>query len=83
MCSSDLCKRMAVNSSIVSTDLVLVMDNGIGAAGQQLFKNRSFKKVKPEAANEDIYAIAQDLLGLQDKTNVAVQRRDIVEIVNL
>jgi hypothetical protein len=73
---------MAVSSNIVSTDLVLVMDNGIGASGQQL-KNRSFKKVKPEAANEDIYAVAQDLLGLQDKTNVAVQRRDIVEIINL
>lgn len=74
---------MAVSTNIISTDLVLVMDNGIGASGQQLVKNRSFKKVKPEAANEDIYAVAQNLLGLQDKTNVAVQRRDIVEIINL
>jgi hypothetical protein len=74
---------MAVSANIVSTDLVLVMDNGTGDSGQQLFKNRSFKNVKPEAADEDIYAIAQDLLGLQDKINLAVQRRDIVELVDM
>ena len=74
---------MAVSSNIVSTDLVLVMDNGIGASGQQLFKNRSFKKVKPDAVNDDIYAVAEALLGLQTKTNVAIQRRDIVELIDL
>ncbi len=74
---------MAVSANTVSTDLVLIMDNGTGASGQQLFKNRSFKNVKPEAADEDIYAIAQDLLGLQDKINLAVQRRDIVELVDM
>ncbi|HHV16782.1 MAG TPA: DUF1659 domain-containing protein [Gelria sp.] len=74
---------MAVSANTVSTDLVLIMDNGTGASGQQLFKNRSFKNVKPEAADEDIYAVAQNLLGLQDKINLAVQRRDIVELIDL
>ena len=74
---------MAVSANTVSTDLVLIMHNGTGASGQQLFKNRSFKNVKPEAADEDIYAVAQDLLGLQDKINLAVQRRDIVELIDL
>ena len=73
---------MAVSATTISTDLVMVMDNGIGAGGQQLFINRSFKRVKPEASNDNIYAIAQELLGLQDKTNIAVQRRDIVELIN-
>lgn len=73
---------MAISANIVATDLVLVMDNGTGASGQQLSKNRAFTKVKPDAANEDIYAVAQDLLSLQDKTSISVQRRDIVEIKN-
>ncbi len=74
---------MAVSANTVSTDLVLIMHNGTGDSGQQLFKNRSFKNVKPEAADEDIYAVAQDLLNLQDKINLAVQRRDIVELVDM
>lgn len=74
---------MAVSASTVSTDLVLVMDNGTGASGQPLFINRSFKRVKPDASNDDIYAVAQSLLGLQTKDEVAVQRRDIVELINL
>ncbi|NLX01555.1 MAG: DUF1659 domain-containing protein [Syntrophomonadaceae bacterium] len=73
---------MAVNATTISTDLVLVMDGGIGAGGKQLFVNRSFKRVKPEASNDNIYAIAQELLDLQDKNNIAVQRRDIVELIN-
>jgi hypothetical protein len=73
---------MPITADIVATDLVLVMDNGTGASGQQLSKNRSFSKVKPEASNEDIYAVAQDLLTLQDKAVISVQRRDITEIDN-
>lgn len=73
---------MAVSTNTVTTDLILVMDNGTGASGQQLSKNRTFSKVKPDAANEDLYAVAQDLISLQEKTNISVQRRDIVEIKN-
>ncbi|MGS0765583.1 DUF1659 domain-containing protein [Syntrophomonas curvata] len=73
---------MAITANTIATDLVLVMDNGTGASGQQLSKNRAFTKVKPDAANADLFAVAQDLLSLQDKTGLSVQRRDIVEIKN-
>jgi len=74
---------MAVTPSMVATDLALVMANGTSGSGQPLVITRSFKKVKPDAANADIYAVAQSLLDLQTKTNVAIQRRDIVELVDL
>ncbi len=74
---------MAVTPSMVAVDLALVMDNGTGGSGQPLFITRTFKKVTTDAANADIYAVAQSLLGLQTKTNVAIQRRDIVELVDL
>lgn len=73
---------MAITANTVATDLVLVMDNGTGTSGQQLSKNRAFTNVKPNAANDDLFAVSQDLLSLQDKTNLSVQRRDIVEIKN-
>ena len=74
---------MAVTSSMVAVDLALVMENGSSGSGQPLFVVRTFKKVKPDAVNDDIYAVAEALLGLQTKTNVAIQRRDIVELIDL
>lgn len=73
---------MAISSIPVASDLVLVMENGTGASGQTLTKNRTFKYVKPSAGNDSIYTVAQGLIGLQDKVNIAVQRRDISEIVD-
>ncbi len=73
---------MAVTATPLSSDLVLVMDNGTGASGQQLSIKRTFKSVKSAASNADLYAVAQDILGLQEKTNLAIQRQDIVELEN-
>lgn len=73
---------MAVTTTPLSSDLVLVMDNGTGASGQQLSIKRTFKSVKSAASNADLYAVAQDILGLQEKTNLAIQRQDTVELEN-
>jgi hypothetical protein len=69
---------MAINASPVSRDLILVMDNGLGASGQQLTRSRSYRDLKTTAGDEDIYAVAQALIGLQEDNCLAIQRRDIV-----
>ncbi len=74
---------MAVTPSTIAVDLALVMENGNSGSGQPLFITRTFKRVKPNAANDDIYTVADALLGLQTKTNVAIQRRDIVELMDM
>lgn len=71
---------MPVNTIPVATDLILVLDNGIGSSGQQLIQNRIYKNVKPDADNDKLYSVAETLVGLQNKTKLAIQRRDIVEI---
>lgn len=71
---------MAINEIPVATDLVLVMDNGIGASGQQLIINRTFKDVKTNADNEKVYSVANDLVSLQEAAKIAVQRRDTLEL---
>ncbi len=71
---------MAVTATSLATDLVLVMDNGIGASGQALSKNRTYKNIKIAATDEDVYAVAQTLIGLQSRTNNFIQRRNTVEI---
>ncbi len=71
---------MAVNAIPVATDLVLVMDNGIGVSGQQLSIARTYKDVKTDADNGNIYSVADSLLSLQEAAKIAVQRRDVVEL---
>lgn len=71
---------MAVTSTSISSDLVLLMDNGIGASGQPLSKSRVFKNLKASATNDDVYDVAQTLIDLQSKENNAIQRRDTVEL---
>lgn len=71
---------MAVSAIPVATDLVLVMDNGVGASGQQLSVSRTYKDVKTNADNENIYTVADSLISLQESGKIAVQRRDVVEL---
>jgi hypothetical protein len=72
---------MAVTPIAVSRELVLIMDNGFGASGQALTINRSYKFVKSAALDEDINSVAQTIIGLQEKDNVAIQRRDVFQLM--
>jgi len=71
---------VTISSTPVASELVLVMDNGTGASGKQLTKNRVVDHIKTTAANEDVFIIAQGFLALQDKTNLSVQRNDASEL---
>lgn len=71
---------MAITTSPVTSDLVLIMDNGVGSSGQALTVNRKFSKVKTTASNEDVFAVADSITAIQDKTRLAVRRMDTVEI---
>ena len=73
---------MAVLSTPVSSELVLVMDNGVGASGQALFVSRAIKDVKPDALDQDVYDVANILLDLQSRDNAAIQRRIYNELIN-
>lgn len=64
----------------ISSDLVLVLNNGIGASGQPLSKIRRYPEVKNAATDDDLYAVAQALTGLQTQPVIAIQRRNTVEI---
>lgn len=73
---------MAVTTTPVNSELVLVLDNGIGASGQQLIRNRAYADVKSEALDENVYQVAQVILNLQDRDVLAVHRQDTVELIN-
>ncbi|MGI5879075.1 MAG: DUF1659 domain-containing protein [Syntrophomonadaceae bacterium] len=74
---------MAITTTPLGSELILVMDNGVGASGQQLTKNRTYRDVKPDASNENLYLTAGQLISLQQRMNVAVNRRDLVCIEDI
>jgi len=71
---------MPVTTTNVASELILVMDNGIGTSGRSLTKSRIYKNIRSNASDEDLYAVAQGIASLQDKLLLAVQRRNTVEI---
>ncbi len=73
-------RSLAIVSTPLTSDLVLVMDNGVGASGQSLSQNRTYKNVKITATDADVYAVAQVLIGLQSKTTNAIQRKNTAEL---
>jgi hypothetical protein len=73
---------MAITSTQVSRELVLVMDNGVSSTGKALTKNLTYSNVKLASADADLYSVADSLTGLQTKTRVSVKRLDTSEIIN-
>lgn len=73
---------MAVTATKLASEMILVMDNGVGASGQQLSKNRIYKNIKTDTTDDAIHAVAQTVIGLQSKTNLGIQRRDTVELIS-
>lgn len=71
---------MAIVSTPTISELILVMDNGLGASGQPLTIARRYSNVKTLALHDDVYSVATTLAGLQDKTMVGVQRRDTADL---
>ncbi len=71
---------MAVTSTPISSELVLVMDYGTNSTGKQQSKERSFKSLDPDSSGDNVYAAAQIILALHEKNHLSIQRRDLVEL---
>lgn len=69
-----------VNAIPLESELVLVLDNGVSASGNPLTQKRSYSDIKSDASNDNVFAVAEVLSGLQTKTKIAVQRRDTIEL---
>jgi len=71
---------MAVNAEATSSELIIVVEDGVTAAGATRYRNLSYRNVKSESTDNDVKAVA-DLLGsAQTKTVVEVLRRNILTL---
>ncbi|GGJ82498.1 hypothetical protein GCM10007063_01260 [Lentibacillus kapialis] len=61
--------------------LTLVLDDGDDMmTGKPIYKAKRFNNVKPEAAADQLYAIATVVAGLQERPLYMVERHDEFEI---
>ena len=73
---------MAINAVKLGSELVMVLEDGTYSNGAPRYKSRSFKSVKPSAADTNLYHTAEVLAGLQARNLNAIQRRDLTVLEN-
>lgn len=64
----------------VQSDLVVLLENGVSSTGRPLTKKLTYKNVKLTASDDDVYAVAQGIIGLQEKNSLAVYKVSMAEI---
>ncbi|HHT70620.1 MAG: DUF1659 domain-containing protein [bacterium] len=67
---------MAVERTPESSRMQLQLQTGIGEDNEPIIKNRYFSNVKTDALDENVYAVAQSLTGLQQYPLLTVKRID-------
>lgn len=67
---------MAVIRTPGDSTLRIRVQTGIGASGQPVYRNRSYNNVKAAATDDDVYAVAQAIAGLQQHPVNSIIRID-------
>lgn len=71
---------MAVTTTAIDSEMVLVVEDGTTASGATKYRNSYLADLKPDADNQNVFDTAVALFTLQTKPVAAVQRRDLTEI---
>lgn len=71
---------MAVVDIKENVRLKLELDGGT-VGERQITKSKTFSKVKPQVANEDLYNVAQSLVGLQTLALLEIKRLEEIRLI--
>lgn len=71
---------MAILSIPVTSDLILVIDDGLDENGKPLIRKRKYIDLRASATDEDVFSVAEGILSLQEGICLAVQRVNTVEL---
>lgn len=72
---------MAVVSQPRESRLRIKYIDGVDVEGNNVIKTKTYSKVKAAAADADVYAVADAMMGLQSKTVDEIARLDEEELV--
>ncbi|HHY91171.1 MAG TPA: DUF1659 domain-containing protein [Clostridiales bacterium] len=71
---------MPVNVTLENSKLKVTFSKGVDGNGREIRQTKTFSNIKPDATDEDVYAVADALIGLQEYPVVSVGRVDEKEI---
>ena len=74
---------MAITAVAQDSKLKLSFDGGLDGDGKAIVKSKTFSKIKAAAVNDDVYALATSLTGLQEKPLLSVRRIDEVDLTEI
>ncbi|MEH7456960.1 hypothetical protein CON65_15455 [Bacillus pseudomycoides] len=74
---------MAVETIVTDLTLRLVLNDGLDKNGKTVFKNKQFKRVKPNADLGKVHEVARALSSLQELKLHAVQLVSTADLSNL
>ncbi|WP_246942811.1 DUF1659 domain-containing protein [Bacillus pinisoli] len=63
-------------SMMTDSQLRLVFEAGVNAEGKVIYKNKNFNNIKTSATTDQLFSVAQSLVGLQQYTLSAIERND-------
>ncbi len=72
---------MAVNTIPVQSTLQMVVQTGTSANGDPVLRTRSYRNVKTDALDADVYDVGQALAGLQIHPLNVIQRLNEMDLV--
>lgn len=73
---------MAIIQMPDATRLVLTLQDGVDGEGNPVTKTKSFNNVKPDASDEALYHIANNLAQLQTKPLLSIDRQDRAKLAD-
>lgn len=74
---------MAVNRVPGGTVLQLELQTGVDAQGNPIYRNKNLSSIRPDAADQDLFDVAQALAGLQEYTLSKISRIDASQLVQV
>ncbi|MGV3488054.1 MAG: DUF1659 domain-containing protein [Tuberibacillus sp.] len=67
-------------ANLVDSSMVLAFNAGMDGNGKTVVKRKSFNNLKAQVTNDQLFAIAQALIPLQQYSLIAIQRNDTTEL---
>ncbi|MEG6616760.1 DUF1659 domain-containing protein [Peptococcaceae bacterium 1198_IL3148] len=72
---------MAISKNLVTSALQLQVEKGVNSQGDPILGKITYRNIKADATEQDLYDVAQVLGGLQQYTLAAIQRIDTNDLV--
>ncbi|MFC7393025.1 DUF1659 domain-containing protein [Scopulibacillus cellulosilyticus] len=68
-------------STLTDTALVMSLDGGMNKDGKPVIKKKSFRNVKINATDDQLYNVAKAIAPLQQYPLISIERNNTVDLV--